>query len=74
MTDDALFRNEARKRADCSRREFGGAGATGVLDNGNGRAAAVPAAASAAVGGAATATYGIMFDLGGGMVLILVDG
>ena len=22
MTDDALFRNEARKRADCSRREF----------------------------------------------------
>ena len=22
MTDDALFQNEARKRADCSRREF----------------------------------------------------
>ena len=62
MTDNALFRNEARKRADYSRREFGGAGATGAADNGNGRAAT------------ATATDGIMFEWGGGIVLILVAG
>ena len=79
MTDDALFRNEARKRGYFSRREFGGAGATGAkgaADNGDGRAAAVPSAAvSAVAGGTVTATDGIMFEWGGGgKVLILVAG
>ena len=67
MADTARFRRERRKRADCTRRELGGAGATGTASVDEGREAAVPSSACV-VTGAAAAMDVIRFEWGGGGV------
>ena len=71
MADAAQFRREQRKRADCTRRELGGAGATWTAGDDEGRVTAVPLSACV-VTGAATAMDGIRFEWGGVSDLIVM--
>ena len=71
MADAVQCRTEQRKIADCTRRELGGAGATGTASVDEGRVAAVPSLACV-VTVAAASMDGIRFKWRGGFVSDLI--